>query len=533
MTEIRFVELVRVSTGAQAEKDTPALQRTALDRLAESRPGVRVERIEELGVSGAAPLEARPAIRRLRALTDAKAYDELRVYNVDRITRSESVTDRLAIYSLVQAAGAVIVDAGGRVIDPCDASGLGEIDYYLQTLFASRERQRIKARTQAGRAEAARKGRWIGGPWKPYAYSHTMEAGWAVNEEHAAIVRRIYSEVERRGVSLDMIADALNRDGIPSPGGTLWRGSSIGRIVRHPVYVGDGLAVEMAGQRHTIPLPALVDRGQWNRAQAALSSRWQRPIREHGSIEALIRGIALCPCGQPFDVTTWKTTGSARKTIYICRSARRRYGPRCPNTGTHQASAVDLAVWAAIVAQLRDPRLLREAAEAAGGGDDGDTWEKQAASCDRERKKLERHEAEVLRMRAKGLLSESAMETRLREIAGQRATLDRTAEVASNALAHREGLGRTLRDAQARVDAIRERLDSADYRTQRDLVLAVVPMMAGYGVTIHVDGRIVIRGALSLAEGEPFQQESPLSRSVRSGSGERGPRRWPDVPPRC
>ena len=41
----RFVEIVRVSTQGQADKNTPEIQHQDLDRLRESRPGIPVERI--------------------------------------------------------------------------------------------------------------------------------------------------------------------------------------------------------------------------------------------------------------------------------------------------------------------------------------------------------------------------------------------------------------------------------------------------------------------------------------------------------
>ena len=61
----RFVEMIRVSGRAQVERDTPENQRNALNRLREQRPGVLVERIEELAVSGALGVRERSALQRL------------------------------------------------------------------------------------------------------------------------------------------------------------------------------------------------------------------------------------------------------------------------------------------------------------------------------------------------------------------------------------------------------------------------------------------------------------------------------------
>jgi hypothetical protein len=122
----RYVEMIRVSTKGQADSDTPELQRRALDRLRERRPGTLVERIEALGQSGAAPFDERPDLMRLLELSKAGAFDEVRVYAIDRLTRSYEPDERWDIWKLVRKAGAVIVDANDNVIDPADRSGASE-----------------------------------------------------------------------------------------------------------------------------------------------------------------------------------------------------------------------------------------------------------------------------------------------------------------------------------------------------------------------------------------------------------------------
>ena len=43
----------------------------------------------------------------------------------------------------------------GRVINPSDESGMGEIDYSLRTMFAARETEKIRDRTMTGRRRLA------------------------------------------------------------------------------------------------------------------------------------------------------------------------------------------------------------------------------------------------------------------------------------------------------------------------------------------------------------------------------------------
>src|SRR5436190_15378621 len=137
-----FVELIRVSTKGQANDDTPEMQRRALDLLAERRPGERMARIE-VQVSGAAKMRDRPDLLELERLSKLRAYKELRVYDLDRLTRSDDMRERAAVYGMVADAGAVIVDVSGRVIDPQDESGQSEMDYLFRTYFAAHERKRI------------------------------------------------------------------------------------------------------------------------------------------------------------------------------------------------------------------------------------------------------------------------------------------------------------------------------------------------------------------------------------------------------
>jgi len=159
----RYVEFVRVSSKGQAERDTPEIQRTALDRLRETRPGILVERIEEAGgISGTKGLAERPDLQRLQQLTERRDYDEIRVYAIDRLTRAADPRERFAVFGMALDADAVLVDTRGHVVDPADDSGSGELEFYLHSFFAAREAKKIVRRTRDGLKRAAAKGRPVG-----------------------------------------------------------------------------------------------------------------------------------------------------------------------------------------------------------------------------------------------------------------------------------------------------------------------------------------------------------------------------------
>jgi DNA invertase Pin-like site-specific DNA recombinase len=190
----RYVELIRVSSAGQAERDTPADQRRALQRLAQARPGVLVECIEDgaAGLSGAKGFADRPDLQRLAALARAREFDELRVRHVDRLTRHLDMRERAAIYGMVADAGACIVTADNHVIDPTNE--IGEVDYFLQTWTSAREKKRILERTREGRRRKLAAGEIIAcSPWGR-TWNKTTKT-WTVDERAMALYRRIFSEV--------------------------------------------------------------------------------------------------------------------------------------------------------------------------------------------------------------------------------------------------------------------------------------------------------------------------------------------------
>src|SRR5207302_3495861 len=99
------------------------------------------------GLSGALGMAERPDLQRLAKLAQARAFDEVRVFDLDRLTRSDNPAERLGIFVMLKEASAVIVDRHNHVTDPSDSSGMGELDYTLRSFFNAQERKKIKDRT--------------------------------------------------------------------------------------------------------------------------------------------------------------------------------------------------------------------------------------------------------------------------------------------------------------------------------------------------------------------------------------------------
>ena len=97
----------------------------------------------------------------------------------------------------------------------------------------------------------------------PFGYRQEG-GGWAIDNEQAAVVRRIYQEFTRPYFrpGLSEIAEALTVDEVPTQRGKMWHASTVRYILGNSVYAG-----------------SIVDRELFDRAQARLASMRMGPSR--------------------------------------------------------------------------------------------------------------------------------------------------------------------------------------------------------------------------------------------------------------
>lgn len=356
----RVVELVRVSTDAQKEKATHEVQRQALDTLRKTRPGTVVRRLEALGVSGAKGVADRIDLQELRELSTSKAYDELRVFSIDRLTRSDDPRERAAIYGMVLDAEAKIVDVNGRVIDPAKDGDLGELDYFLQTLFSARERKKIGMRTLAGRKLKAEQGKLSQGkaPYGRVLNRTTMT--WELVPHEVETYRRII-DAFLKGDSTRSIAKALNKARVMPSVRERWGKSTILHMLKTPAIVG---RYEACG--HLTAIPPIATEAEWDRIRATLQQNVSRPP-DTEPIDALMRQRLVCgACGLVCHVVS---DGVGSKPRYVCPKPGRRE-TACPDRRSVRVEDADAAVSKQITelgmnkkALLRALRSAREEVE--------------------------------------------------------------------------------------------------------------------------------------------------------------------------
>jgi hypothetical protein len=329
---------------------------------------------------------------KLKALAEQRAFDELRVYDLDRLTRADDLRERAQVFGILLDAGAVIVDRHGKETNPADARGMGELDYYLRTFFASQERRKIKDRTIDGRKRTAAAGHKPQGA-TPYGLTYDpVTKAWGIHEERAAVVRSIFRWAAD-GMSITRITERLSAEGVPSPSGRAeWSRARVHEFLRDALYKGQKV-YKIGTETFPCDVPPIVPEYLWNAAQAGLSRRNNVPQRDEYRHPALLRQRAVCgTCGAPLYVDSSRNREAYRQR-YKCSSKNR--GEKC-GALTHQILPVDEALWRAVSEALRDPKWIQRAVERQRSKVGQGEWETQIKACERKLAEIKKKETSIL-----------------------------------------------------------------------------------------------------------------------------------------
>lgn len=197
---MNVIGYLRVSTDQQ-EHGIEA-QRAAIDIEAQRR-GWTVTWLEDAGRSGRT-LD-RPAVQQALSMLERGEASALAVSKLDRLTRSVHDFSGLLKRANDQGWGLITLDLGVDTTTPA-----GKLVANVMAAVAEWERDMISLRTREGLAAAKAKGVHVGRP----------------SAQDPAVVRRI-RRMRARGMTYRAIADRLNADAVPLPGGgARWHGAS-------------------------------------------------------------------------------------------------------------------------------------------------------------------------------------------------------------------------------------------------------------------------------------------------------------------
>jgi site-specific DNA recombinase len=234
---MRVACYTRVSTDRQAEKYGIPSQVEALKKRCQEKDwtpvidGDRDAFIDD-GYSGA-ELD-RPALNRLRQAVREGRVDIVLVYDPDRLSRK--LFHQMILAEEFEKQGIKLE----FITQDMGTSPEDRMFFNMRGLIAEYEREKIRERTIRGSREKARQGKLVSAGAIPFGFSYSKEkATLEEDPESAQIVKLIFYTFANENLSLQKLADRLNRLRIPTPrGGNRWRASTLGIMLRNEVYIG-------------------------------------------------------------------------------------------------------------------------------------------------------------------------------------------------------------------------------------------------------------------------------------------------------
>lgn len=318
----------------------------------------------------------------------------------------------------------------------------GGLMAFVMGLRNHADSKRKSAAVKAGKRRAAERKEPHGG-WAAYGlrYGRRDEGetpGLHVVPERAEIVRRVFREW-RSGVSQKAIGRALNRDGVKPDRTEKWGQSTIGRMLRNPIYAGHRwIDDEAGGERKLVPVTIhpepIISYAEYEEAQRLLAPPGTGKRSGRPAAGFLLRNLLICGiCGGPMHCRRGKLHGRPREG-YSCYTRHKdptacsqKEVPRARidegvleyfETVCLDAEASWAAYRASVDARLMETQSLRETAEresirlvsqldradedyGSGKLDAEDysqlkrKWEEQCKAADAEVERLREREAEI------------------------------------------------------------------------------------------------------------------------------------------
>jgi len=394
----RVAVYCRVSTDEQQLKSTIDIQLHACREHAEAIDAVVIKEYLDEAVSGTTPFDERPAGAELLADAEAKLFDAVLIYRLDRLARE--MTQGLIAFKRLKKLGTPIVS----VSETWDDSPTGGFIYREFLSIAELDRDLIVERTCKGRYAKVRAGAYLAS-FTPFGYvkeqvvitdDKNPKKCYSIHQlrehpEEAEIVRWIYQRCIA-GAGLQEIADELQTRGVPTPNrgrkvAREWHHTTVYKILTSPRYIGQATY----GGR-PMPCLALVTETDQQEAIAALKRRSVHSGPKSRTFYAL-KGKLFCRrCNSLYYVSTMGAGKHAGTAVYRCGS-RVRYRRNAPSHRgvyrTHwRADELEKSVLEFLQRAVAEPEnLLREAT----------TFEQRATSADTQQVDVEKRLCALLR----------------------------------------------------------------------------------------------------------------------------------------
>jgi len=410
------VAYLRVSGDEQRERQTIALQESAISEYCK-RQGITLLKIyADDGVTSKIPWFERPQGRALWNDLKARQIKTILIWKIDRAVRK--LVELLTSVDALDTLGVRLTSITQYVPD----GATGRLMLQVLGAFAEFEKTLIIERTREGSYNKARDPyHWMGGP-APLGYVSAGPRQIAISSAPTTGHRRIRSEKDvivriftaaARNDTSRVIADDLNRLRIPAAGkrkksfARRWTPGRIRNIIGNEIYKGVhfyGRNLKQKGKPKNgmqpvlrrVPELAIVPEKLWEAANAALRANLSLAKSQHNRQYLLTGRIKCGICGK-----TFVGTPLHGKTYYRCGGYQAAYttsGEKC-NSSYVRGEWLEAMIWEEVRSLFRNPgptlRAIDQQLVALHGpdrriGDDLADVEASLAAVDEQRTELER-----------------------------------------------------------------------------------------------------------------------------------------------
>ncbi|HUT73597.1 MAG TPA: recombinase family protein, partial [Armatimonadota bacterium] len=481
------------------------------------------------GYSGT--LLARPGLDALRDKSRQRVAETVLCLSPDRLSRT--LVHLGILLEELQKNGTRVEFTNQRLDDTPE----GTLLLQIQGAVGEYERAKILDRTRRGRYHKARNGAFIGGV-AGYGYTYvpaknTTPAHWEINEAEAVIVRDIYGLLIEKELTLAALGRELETRGIPTrKGNKRWCRAALHKILTSEAYIGTAhlfktfpaaperprKAVQYRKNPKTsrghrerqewvpIPVPAMIDRETYDRAQAILQRNAHLATRNNKRHPYLLRGLVKCgTCGKPYiggcigGYTYYSCTRGPHRTL-DCKS---RYV---------RTDRIEPSTWESIRRLLDDPDLILEQFEKHTASHAATRAHAQAkhAKLERQLKDADAEEMRVVRLYREEKISDALLDAQLKEISAKRDNLKTQIAALTPALDAPELTEGTRQAVRTFTEDLRRGLDAATFEEKRKILLLLVDR-----IEINADAKSgTLYGVIPL----PKQDSTALRLSYRASA---------------
>ena len=232
-SKLRVAAYCRVSTDEEAQESSFEVQQSYFQKLIEGNPDWELVKIyADQGISGTSLRKRVEFNQMIQDCRDGK-IDLVLTKSISRFARN--TVDCLNVIRELKGLNIPIMFHKENINT---LSAAGEVLITIMASLAQAESESISKNVKLGIQYRFKQGQRIDNPRNMLGYAEDEEGRCVIDEEQAAIVRRIYREF-LDGKTLGQIGHGLRKDGIKSNRGSMsWAPSNIRYILENEKYAG-------------------------------------------------------------------------------------------------------------------------------------------------------------------------------------------------------------------------------------------------------------------------------------------------------